>query len=403
MSVPHPYPSGEQVPDDGHLPADAVARIGSRPLGAYVHVPFCVTRCGYCDFNTYTADELKGTSTQSYVDAVIAEIDRAASVLPGAPPLATVFFGGGTPTLLQPEQALAILAALGDSFGLDDDCEVTTEANPESVTAESLRQLTAGGFNRISFGMQSAVPHVLRVLDRTHTPGRVTDAVHAARDSGFDNLSLDLIYGAPGESLADWRTSLETAISLEPDHISAYALIVEDGTRLATQVRRGDVSAPSDDDQATKYEVADAMLADSGFEWYEVSNWARDGAVSRHNLGYWRSDDWWGFGPGAHSHVAGVRWWNVKHPRAYADRIGQNLTPAVGREVLTDQTRRVEEVLLKTRLREGLAIFQVSAGSTATELLMDGLVDEESMLDGRIVLTLRGRLLADRVVDLLTD
>jgi putative oxygen-independent coproporphyrinogen III oxidase len=403
--VPHPYPAGEPVPDDGSLPEATVARVGEQPFGAYVHVPFCATRCGYCDFNTYTADELGGTSTDAYVTALLSEVELSARALKQPPPLMTVFFGGGTPTLLSPDQMLQILSSLRVTFGLADGCEITTEANPESVTLDSLGRLRAGGVNRISFGMQSAVPHVLQTLDRAHKPGRVQRAVSDARAVGFDNVSVDLIYGAPGESVDDWRTSVDAAVALQPNHISAYALIVEDGTRLATQVRRGELPAPDDDDQATKYELADEILSRAGYEWYEVSNWARDDAVSLHNLGYWRSDDWWGFGPGAHSHVSGVRWWNVKHPRAYAERLAQGRTPAVGRELLAAETQVVEQILLAIRLREGLDVAVIASAdqATAAELVEDGLVEPRPLENGRLVLTLRGRLLADYVVGKLTD
>lgn len=403
--MPHPYPPGEPVPDDGSLPTAASAEVGRQPFGAYVHVPFCATRCGYCDFNTYTADQLEGSSTHAYVEATLAEIELASRALAEPPPLSTVFFGGGTPTLLLPDQSRTLLSTLRDAFGFATDVEVTSEANPESVTPKSLAALREGGFNRISFGMQSAVPRILQALDRTHTPGRVGEAVTAARAAGFDNLSLDLIYGAPGESLADWRTSLEVAIALEPDHVSAYALIVEEGTRLAGQVKRGELAAPDDDEQATKYELADQLLSAAGYDWYEVSNWARNGQISRHNMGYWLSHDWWGFGPGAHSHVAGVRWWNVRHPRAYASALSDGRTPAAGREVLDEATRQVEQILLRTRLQQGLASSELGARgeSVVDDLVADGLVEPQAWRNRLVVLTLRGRLLADRVVDQLTD
>jgi oxygen-independent coproporphyrinogen-3 oxidase len=264
-----------------------------------VHVPFCATRCGYCDFNTYTAAELgAGVSQASYAETAVAELRLARRVLGDAElPASTVFFGGGTPTLL-PAHALAhILAAIGDEFGLAAGAEVTTEANPESVDEASLAALRAAGFTRISFGMQSAVPHVLSVLDRQHTPGRVRDVVGWARAAGFDSVSVDLIYGTPGESLADWRVSRDDAIAMQPDHVSAYALIVEGGTRLSARVRRGEIAAPDDDAMADMYALADAMLADAGYGWYELSNWALPGEECRHNLAYWRGDDWWGVGP----------------------------------------------------------------------------------------------------------
>jgi oxygen-independent coproporphyrinogen-3 oxidase len=387
------------------LPADVAEHIVDRDFGIYVHVPFCATRCGYCDFNTYTADELSGTSQSDYIRAANSEIALAGRVLPQAPKLGTVFFGGGTPTLLLASEHVRLLQALASTFGLRSGAEITTEANPESVDSESLAVLRTGGINRISMGMQSAVPHVLKTLDRTHTPGRVTAAVAEARAEGFDNLSLDLIYGTPGESLADWRRSLDAAIELEPDHISAYSLIVEKGTRLARQIRSGDLEAPDDDVQAVKYELADELLSAAGYQWYEVSNWAKaESYRSRHNVGYWTGDNWWGIGPGAHSHVAGVRWWNVKHPRAYAQRLTAGQTPAADREVLDQPTRRLEQVMLQVRMREGLPreLLSAAAMESAVALVDDGLLDGSRWAAGYVSLTRRGRLLADLVVRQLT-
>ena len=325
--MPSALPDGEPAPSSGELPAVALDRLGRAPFGVYVHVPFCTVRCGYCDFNTYTLTELgdgsvPGASLGTYASATLRELDLAERVLGDRVPVVeTVFVGGGTPTLLPAADLAAVLGGIRDRFGLASGAEVTTEANPDSVSAESLIALAEGGFTRVSFGMQSAVPHVLRTLDRTHDPANVARAVGWARSAGL-GVSLDLIYGTPGESLDDWRRSLDTAVALEPDHISAYALVVEEGTRLAGQVRRGEVAAPEDDDEADKYELADEVLAAAGYDWYEVSNWARSPEFRcRHNEGYWAGGDWWGVGPGAHSHVGGVRWWNVKHPAAYASRL----------------------------------------------------------------------------------
>jgi len=374
-------------------------------------VPFCATRCGYCDFNTYTADELgPGASRATYADTIISELELAATVLAAAGgPLrtaATVFVGGGTPTLLPATDLGRILGAVVDLFGLRPGAEVTTEANPDSVTAASLAQLRAAGFTRVSFGMQSAVPAVLATLDRTHTPGRVADAVGWARAAGFEQVSLDLIYGTPGESPADWRRSVEQALELEPDHISAYSLIVEDGTALAGRIRRGELVMPDDDVLADDYLAADEQLSAAGLAWYEVSNWARTPAARcRHNLGYWRSDDWWGAGPGAHSHIGGVRWWNVKHPAAYAQRLAEGASPAQSREVLTAQDRRVEAVLLRVRLAEGcpLSVLQPAGAAVAGRLAAAGLLDPAALAAGTILLTRRGRLLADAVVRDIVD
>jgi len=401
-------PDGDAAPDDGALPGSVAAGADGRRFGVYLHVPFCTVRCGYCDFNTYTATELGGGASQaSYAATALAEIDLAQRVLTdaGVPqrPVSTVFVGGGTPTVLPSGDLVRMLAAVRDAWGLADDVEVTTEANPDSVTPQSLAALAAGGFTRVSFGMQSAVGHVLATLDRTHDPRRVPDVVRWARDAGLQ-VSLDLIYGTPGESLDDWRTSLEAALATGVDHVSAYALVVEQGTRMAVQVRRGELPEPDPDDEAAKYELADELLGAAGLSWYEVSNWARTPADEcRHNLGYWRGDDWWGVGPGAHSHVGGVRWWNVKHPRAYADRLGRGRSPAAGREVVQGDTAELERVMLGVRLARGLSVADLppSGRVAVAGLVADGLVDGRAVLDRtdpRLRLTRRGRLLADAVV-----
>jgi oxygen-independent coproporphyrinogen-3 oxidase len=371
------------------------------PLGFYVHVPFCATRCGYCDFNTYTATELgDGATPATYVDSALAEIALAREQLGGDHrPVDTVFFGGGTPTMLAPDHLVRILRTIDELFGLASDVEVTTEANPESVDKAGLAALRAGGFTRISFGMQSAREHVLAVLDRQHTQGRVRQVVRDALDVGFEHVSVDLIYGTPGESDDDWRASVDEAIGTGVDHVSAYSLIVEAGTRLAARIDRGELPRPDDDVLADRYEMADDAFAAAGFEWYELSNWARTPAArSRHNLLYWTGADWWGVGPGAHSHVDGVRWWNVKHPAAYAQRLAERQSPAQDREVLDAQTRHVEQVMLQVRLRDGLATSVGVDESAVAKALADGLVDQASYDAGRLVLTLRGRLLADAVV-----
>lgn len=399
-------PLGEAVPADGALPAE-VRTDADVDFGAYLHVPFCRVRCGYCDFNTYTASELRGARQDQYADTLLREIDRSVGVLAATGPLrpaATVFFGGGTPTLLPPGDLARMLAGVQDAFGIAPGAEVTVEANPDTVTDLVADELAAAGITRMSIGMQSARPHVLAALDRTHDPANVRTAVAAARRAGLD-VSLDLIYGTPGESLEDWRASLEEAILLEPDHLSAYALIVEEGTKLARQIRRGELAEPDDDLEADMYELADDLLDAAGLHWYEVSNWARTPAQrSRHNLAYWRGADWWGYGPGAHSHVAGVRWWNVKHPAAYAARLAQGDSPAAGRERPDADARRLEAVLLRSRIRDGIPVTELlSDGRRAVAgLVADGLVEGREAVRGRVVLTRRGRLLADAVVRALT-
>lgn len=405
--MPSQPPDGSPAPADGSLPTSARAEVGARPLGFYLHVPYCTTRCGYCDFNTYTSAELgsaPGTGQDSYLAAMLAEIELAGRVLgDAAPPVGTIFVGGGTPTLLPPESLIAMITAIEDKFGLLPDAEITTESNPESIGPDGLERLRAGGFNRISFGMQSAVERVLATLDRVHSPGRAGRAVAEARAAGFDDVSLDLIFGTPGESLADWRTSLETALAAEPDHVSAYALIVEAGTRLANRIRRGEIDRPDDDDLADKYLLAEELLTGAGLSAYEISNWARGPEHRcRHNLGYWRGDHWWGVGPGAHSHVGGVRWWNVRHPAAYTGRLAAGESPAQARELLDDHDRRVERVLLELRLADGLDPDALTESESSR---VAGLVDRGLIVitDGRLVLTLPGRLLADAVVRDLLD
>ncbi len=406
--MPGPPPEGAPVPADGALPPSARLGLGQRPFGVYVHVPFCATRCGYCDFNTYTASELgSGASRDSYAAQAIAEIRQARSVLgPAAGPVRSVFFGGGTPTLLPAADLGAILRAIGAEFGLAPDAEVTAEANPESVDQRSLAELRGSGFTRISIGMQSAESRVLAVLDRKHEPGRPERCVAWARSAGFEHVSLDLIYGTPGESDEDWIRSLGSALAAGPDHISGYALIVEEGTRLAARIRRGDLRAPDDDAMADRYLAADELLAAAGLRWYEISNWAASpGAACRHNLLYWTGGDWWGIGPGAHSHVGGTRWWNVRHPAAYAARLAAGVSPGQAREILTAAERSTERIMLATRLAAGCPLDELTpAGQTAAAAAVrDGLADQTAHAGGLVILTPAGRLLADAVIRGLTD
>ncbi|MBX3195077.1 MAG: coproporphyrinogen III oxidase [Microbacteriaceae bacterium] len=402
--MPSALPIADPAPTDGLLPASAVDGWADRAFGVYLHVPFCRVRCGYCDFNTYTAEEIRGVRQSDYAGQALAEVGFAARVLErtGAParPASTVFFGGGTPTILPAADLAEMLSGVRGTWGIEPGAEVTTEANPDSVDEASLAALADAGFTRVSFGMQSAVPRVLATLERTHDPERIPLVVRWARAAGLQ-VSLDLIYGTPGETAADWQRSLDLALEQQPDHLSAYALIVEPGTKLARQIARGEVPTPDDDLAADLYEQADAVLASAGFSWYEVSNWAREPAHrSRHNLTYWTGQDWWGIGPGAHSHVGGVRWWNAKHPAAYAERLARGESPAVGRETLDPDTRRVEDVLLRVRLVEGLptGVLDDAGRLAIAGLIADGLVEGAAAIAGRVVLTLRGRLLADAVV-----
>jgi putative oxygen-independent coproporphyrinogen III oxidase len=372
------------------------------PFGIYVHVPFCAARCGYCDFNTYTPSELapSGASPQGWARAVGRELDRAVAAV-GPRPVETVFVGGGTPSLLGAAGLTGVLDAIRGRFPLAPGAEVTTESNPESTSPEFFAGLAAAGYTRVSLGMQSAAPHVLAVLDRRHTPGRATAAAGEARAAGIPHVNLDLIYATPGETAADLRASLDAVLSAAVDHVSAYALIVEDGTALARRVARGELPAPDDDVAAERYELIDDVLAGAGFAWYEVSNWATGPAARcRHNLGYWRDGDWWGIGPGAHSHVGGARWWNVRHPARYAALLAEGRSPEAGREELTAAERRTERVMLRLRLAEGLALDLLDeAGRAAAERAAgDGLLDPAALTRGHAVLTRRGRLLADGVV-----
>jgi len=410
--VPSALPDGESAPPDGRLPDSALRGLGRRPFGVYVHVPFCATRCGYCDFNTYTAAELASSpaSPESWLDGLRRELALAASVLGTPPPASSVFVGGGTPSLLGASGLASVLDAVRSSFGLAADAEVTTESNPESTSPAFFDGIRAAGYTRVSLGMQSAAPHVLAVLDRTHTPGRAAAAAREARAAGFGHVNLDLIYGTPGESAADLAASLDAVLEAGVDHVSAYALIVEEGTALARRIARGEVPAPDDDVLADRYEQVDAALSAAGLHWYEVSNWATGpSAWCGHNLGYWHGADWWGAGPGAHSHVGGVRWWNVKHPARYAALLASGASPAAAREVLSTSDRRLERVMLELRLVDGLVIDALSEPAQAEARLMaeEGLLDPAALKGvngrfGRCVLTLRGRLLADAVVRRLT-
>ena len=402
-----PLPIGEPVPIDGSLPVQAFEGSENRTFHAYLHIPFCRVRCGYCDFNTYTATELDGVSQAGYADTLIREIRLSSGVLSGANStpraLKTVFFGGGTPTQLPAAELVKMLTALRDEFGIVSKAEITTEANPDNVNQSYLTELVDGGFTRVSFGMQSAVKSVLKTLERTHQPENVPTAVAAAKSVGL-SVSVDLIYGAPNETLEQWRQSLAAAIEMEPDHISAYSLIVEEGTKLARQIRTGELPEPDEDLQADKYELAEQMLSEAGYRWYEVSNWSKaEEFASQHNLAYWQGQDWWGYGPGAHSHFGGVRWWNVKHPSAYAGKLGAEQTPAAGREILSDVTRLEERILLEIRIRSGLLIevakqVNEKASNFIAGFIADGLIEPAEALRGNLVLTLKGRLLADSLV-----
>lgn len=374
-------------------------------LAFYIHIPYCVKRCGYCDFNTYTPSELKITDglaqiSNSYIDLLLMEIKAAKVQVGQSANVPSIFFGGGTPSLMQPGDIGRVISTIKSEFTLLPDAEITMECNPDTVTKESLAAFRAIGVNRVSFGMQSAVKHVLATLDRTHNPENLLQVTTWAKEVGFSEISVDLIYGTPGESLSDWQTSIDAALALPITHISAYALIVEEGTKLAAQIKRGEVAQVDDDLTAEKYLVADKAFTAAGFEWYELSNWAKSGSLSKHNLAYWLGDNWWGAGPGAHSHLNGKRFWNVKHPNLYKERVLANQSPVADSEVLEELQIESERLMLSLRLPSGvdkqsLNELQLAELSSYVE---SGHLDQANWNQGRATLTLDGRLIADRIL-----
>lgn len=375
----------------------------SQRLSFYIHIPYCAKRCGYCDFNTYTPSELKSgdldSLSSSYIDSALKEIEMAAQVV-GSTTIPTIFFGGGTPSLLPAAQLARVIEAIRGRFTLDKDIEITLEVNPDSLTQEFLDEIKSAGATRISMGMQSAVGSVLKVLDRTHNPENVGRAVSMVRAAGFEHVSVDLIYGSPGETINDWRRSLEYALALDIDHISAYALIVEKGTKLAAQINRGELTMPPDDQSADKYLLADQLFDAAGFNWYELSNWSKPGGQCRHNIAYWDGSFWWGVGAGAHSYLNGKRWWNVKHPSSYQEKILQGQSPELSHEILTPENLSDEFIMLQIRRREGILHNHLSATqiAKAEEFLSSGFLDSASWQDMRLVLSRDGRLIADKIV-----
>ncbi|NBN91920.1 MAG: coproporphyrinogen III oxidase [Actinobacteria bacterium] len=375
----------------------------SQRLSFYIHIPYCAKRCGYCDFNTYTPSELKSGDLDSlsdpYIDSALKEIEMAAKEV-GSAIVPTIFFGGGTPSLLPAAQLARIIDEIRRRFTLEKDIEITIEVNPDSVSKEFLDEIKSAGATRVSMGMQSAVISVLKVLDRTHNPESVGDAVAMARTAGFKHVSVDLIYGSPGETIDDWRRSLEYALALDIDHISAYALIVEKGTKLAAQISRGELTMPPDDQSADKYLLADQLFEAAGFSWYELSNWSKPGGQCRHNIAYWDGSYWWGVGAGAHSYLSGKRWWNVKHPSSYQEKISHGQSPELSHEILTPENLSDEFIMLQIRRREGILHNRLNPSQIhrAEEFLSSGFLDIESWQDMRLVLSRSGRLIADKIV-----
>ena len=374
-------------------------------LAFYIHIPYCVKRCGYCDFNTYTPAELQLTEgltqiSNSYIDLLVKEIEFARNQVGESAIVPSIFFGGGTPSLMEASDVKRVITAISKQFKLDPIAEVTLETNPDTVTKEKLKQFYDAGVNRISFGMQSSVPHVLKTLDRTHNPDNLPQVTKWATEVGFKEISVDLIYGTPGESKQDWQQSIDSALALPISHISAYALIVEEGTKLAAQIKRGEIAKPDDDLTAEKYIMADKAFTTAGFYWYELSNWAKPNSQSKHNLAYWLGHNWWGAGPGAHSHINGKRFWNVKHPNLYKQKIQANETVILDSEVLKGSQIESERLMLSIRLPQGLEKNTLNNQQILelTDYVNSGHLDQENWNLGRATLTLDGRLIADRIV-----
>jgi len=374
-------------------------------LAFYIHIPYCVKRCGYCDFNTYTPAELQLTEgltqiSNSYIDLLVKEIEFARNQVGESAIVPSIFFGGGTPSLMEASDIKRVITAISEQFKLDPIAEVTLETNPDTVTKEKLKQFYDAGVNRISFGMQSSVPHVLKTLDRTHNPENLPQVTKWASEVGFKEISVDLIYGTPGESKQDWQQSINSALALPISHISAYALIVEEGTKLAAQIKRGEIAKPDDDLTAEKYIMADKAFTTAGFNWYELSNWAKPNSQSKHNLAYWLGHNWWGAGPGAHSHINGKRFWNVKHPNLYKQKIQANETVILDSEVLKGSQIESERLMLSIRLPQGVAKNTLNNQQILelTDYVNSGHLDQENWNLGRATLTLDGRLIADRIV-----
>ena len=374
-------------------------------LAFYIHIPYCVKRCGYCDFNTYTPAELKISTgleqiSNSYIDLLLQEIDSAREQIVGEITVPSIFFGGGTPSLMQPNDIGRVISKIKSEFDLPHNSEITLECNPDTVTKDSLENFKKVGINRVSFGMQSAVPHVLATLDRTHKPENLAQATTWANEVGISEISVDLIYGTPGESITDWQTSIDSALALPITHISAYALIIEEGTKLAAQIKRGEVPEVDEDLVADKYLIADQAFKGAGFEWYELSNWSKPGSESKHNLAYWNGDNWWGAGPGAHSHLDGKRFWNVKHPNLYKERIQNQQSVVADSEVLKKDQIESERLMLLLRLPSGIekqTLNQIQL-SELSEFVESGHLDRANWNQGRASLTLNGRLIADRIL-----
>ncbi len=382
----------------------------SDPIGLYLHIPFCTAKCGYCDFNSYAGHE---HLIPSYTGTLLKEASLWRATV-GQRPVATVFFGGGTPSLSPVDEMRAILDGLRATFAFAPDAEVSLEANPGSLSEEYLRGLRGAGFNRLSIGVQSFDDEELVVLDRVHTAAQARDAFAAARAAGFDNVNLDLIYGLPEQPLAAWQRSLEQALALAPEHLSLYALTVEEGTPLARDIARGRVTSPDPDAQAEQYEWTQDRLARAGYEHYEISNWARPGRRCAHNLLYWRNREYLGLGAGAHSYLDGVRFSTVLLPQRYQELVDESLAgiedgrgvmrQVAGAEQITPDLAMADELILGLRLDEGISRADFAAcygrdprevyGGVIDEFTGYGLLEETAT---HLRLTRRGRLLSNEL------
>jgi oxygen-independent coproporphyrinogen-3 oxidase len=393
--VAGPLPIGEKWPENHLLQAQ---RSATDSFHVYVHIPFCTVRCGYCDFNTYTQQEMPGVAMADFHLALVKEIEFSKSVLEMSnlrqPSISSVFFGGGTPSLFTWQQIKQILDALSSNFGFTENCEITMEANPESTNTDLLEGVRAAGVNRLSIGVQSYDAAVLKVLDRQHDATTIDSVLKLAKDLDFQT-SIDLIYGAPGESLKSWQETLTRALALQTNHISTYSLIVEEGTKLARQIKSGDLPMVNEDLNADKYEWATERIESTGLAWYEVSNF---GNIAQHNLAYWDSRNWWGYGPGAHSHIAGNRFWNQKHPARYQQSLAVG-SPVAGIERLSDRQQLEESLMLGLRTKFGVPRELLSQlGVDSVQVAQQLAIGTLTMQEERIVVTKRGRLLVDRLV-----
>lgn len=386
-------PNGDIAPLDGNLEIDS-NKLLDKPFSVYIHVPYCKKRCGYCDFNTYTPNELDvNDQIETWAIATVKEIEFAKKTLKEDLVIDTIFIGGGTPSLLTDKELSYLFDGLKANFNFAKEVEITLEANPDDINDEKITSWIDNKINRISIGMQSSSKKVLQILDRTHDISNIEKSARLLKKHGLTNFSFDLIYGTPGESMNEFQESIEFALSLYPTHLSAYSLVIEPGTKMGNDLKINKIQNVNDDIAADKYLLADEILEKHGFSWYEISNWSLNNLYSRHNLNYWKNNNWWGFGPGAHSHIEGYRWWNLKLPNQWRERLEKKQSPAKAREVLTNEQKISEEIMLSLRLNTGLDSRKFSSASI-DKLLKNDLI---YFVGNNFVLTKKGRLLADQV------